>query len=313
MAKCLVTGGAGFIGSHIVEGLLERGDEVRVLDNFSTGKEENLKDFQGEIDLIKGDLCEQTDLLKAIQDIEYIFHQAAFVSVPLSMEDPELCFEVNVNGTIKLLSAAKESGVKRVVMASSAAVYGDNPAVPLTEDAQLDPLSPYAASKRVGEIYTKIYSDLLNLDVVALRYFNVYGPRQNPQSDYAAVIPIFIKKILAGEKPVIYGDGGQSRDFIYIDDIVRANLLAAESTQAPGRILNICSGTEINLLQLVDNLSIIFNRAVQPSFERERHGDIYRSSGDPTLARDILEFKPQMDLETGLRKTVSWMESISHD
>jgi len=267
MGKCLVTGGAGFIGSHIVEGLLEHGDEVRVLDNFSTGKEENLKDFQGEIDLIKGDLCEQTDLLKAIQDIEYIFHQAAFV-----MEDPEGCFEVNVNGTIKLLSAAKESGVKRVVLASSAAVYGDNPAVPLAEDAQLDPLSPYAASKRVGEIYTKIYS-----------------------------------------KPVIYGDGEQSRDFIYIDDIVRANLLAAESIQAPGRILNICSGTEINLLQLVDNLSIIFNRAVQPGFERERPGDIYRSSGDPTLARDILEFKPQMDLETGLRKTVSWMESISHE
>jgi UDP-glucose 4-epimerase len=313
MSKCLVTGGAGFIGSHIVQGLLERGDEVRVLDNFSTGKEENLKDFKGEIDLIKGDLREQTDLLKAIQGIEYIFHQAAFVSVPLSMEDPELCFEVNVNGTIKLLSAAKESGVKRVVLASSAAVYGDNPAVPLTEGAQLDPLSPYAASKRVGEIYTKIYSDLLNLDVVALRYFNVYGPRQNPGSDYAAVIPIFIKKILAGEKPVIYGDGRQSRDFIYIDDIVRANLFAAESIQAAGRVVNICSGTEINLLQLVENLSIIFNREVQPSFEKERPGDIYRSSGDPALARDILEFTPQMDMEAGLRKTVSWMENISHE
>jgi UDP-glucose 4-epimerase len=313
MPKCLVTGGAGFIGSHIVDGLLERGDEVRVLDNFSTGKEENLKDFLGEIDLIKGDLREQTDLLKAIQDIEYVFHQAAFVSVPLSMEDPEECFEVNVNGTIKLLSAAKASGVKRVVLASSAAVYGDNSAVPLTESSQLNPLSPYAASKRVGEIYTKIYSDLLNLDVVALRYFNVYGPRQNPQSDYAAVIPIFIKKILAGEEPVIYGDGGQSRDFIYIDDIVRANLLAAESIQAAGRVVNICSGAESNLLQLVENLSTIFNREVQPSFEKERPGDIYRSSGDPALAREILEFIPQMDLETGLRKTVSWMESTSLD
>ena len=313
MGKYLVTGGAGFIGSHIVEGLLERGDEVRVLDNFSTGKEENLKDFRGEIDLIKGDLREQADLLKAIQDIEYIFHQAAFVSVPLSMKDPEECFEVNVNGTIKLLSAAKESGVKRVVLASSAAVYGDNPAVPLAEGAQLDPLSPYAASKRVGEIYTKIYSDLLNLDVVALRYFNVYGPRQNPQSDYAAVIPIFIKKILAGEKPVIYGDGGQSRDFIYIDDVVWANLLAAESIPAAGQVVNICSGTEINLLQLVENLSIIFNREVQPSFESARPGDIYRSSGDPALAREILEFLPRMDLETGLRKTVSWMESSSHE
>ena len=313
MSKCLVTGGAGFIGSHIVQGLLERGDKVRVLDNFSTGKEENLKDFQGEIDLIKGDLREPTDLEKAIQNIEYIFHQAAFVSVPLSMEDPEECFEVNANGTIKLLSAAKESGVKRVVLASSAAVYGDNTAVPLTEGAQLNPLSPYAASKRVGEIYTKIYSNLLNLDVVALRYFNVYGPRQNPESDYAAVIPIFIKKILAGKNPTIYGDGGQSRDFVYIGDIVRANMLAAESIQAAGQVINICSGTEVNLLQLVENLSIIINREVQPNFERERPGDIYRSSGDPALAEEVLEFKPRMDLETGLRKTVSWMESTSHD
>ena len=313
MGKCLVTGGAGFIGSHIVEGLLERGDEVRVLDNFSTGKEENLKDFQGEIDLIKGDLRELADLKKAIKDIDYIFHQAAFVSVPLSLEDPDLCFVVNVNGTIKLLSAAKESGVKRVVLASSAAVYGDNTAVPLTESAQLNPLSPYAASKRVGEIYTKIYSNLLNLDVVALRYFNVYGPRQNPESDYAAVIPRFIKKILAGENPTIYGDGGQSRDFVYIDDIVRANLLAAESIQAAGRVVNICSGTEVNLLQLVESLSIVFNREVQPNFEMERPGDIYRSAGDPALAEEVLEFKSQMDLETGLRKTVSWMESTSQE
>jgi UDP-glucose 4-epimerase len=313
MGKCLVTGGAGFIGSHIVEGLLERGDEVRVLDNFSTGKEENLKDFQGEIDLIKGDLREPADLKKAIKDIDYIFHQAAFVSVPLSLEDPDLCFVVNVNGTIKLLSAAKESGVKRVVLASSAAVYGDNTAVPLTESAQLNPLSPYAASKRVGEIYTKIYSNLLNLDVVALRYFNVYGPRQNPESDYAAVIPIFIKKILAGENPTIYGDGGQSRDFVYIDDIVRANLLAAESIQAAGRVVNICSGVEVNLLQLVESLSIISSREVQPNFEMERPGDIYRSSGDPALAEEVLEFKSQMDLETGLRKTVSWMESTSDE
>jgi UDP-glucose 4-epimerase len=225
------------------------------------------------------------------------------------MVDPDQCFQVNVNGTIQLLSVAKEFGVKRVVLASSAAVYGDNPAVPLTEDAQLDPLSPYAASKRVGEIYTKIYSDLLKLDVVALRYFNVYGPRQNPESDYAAVIPIFIKKILTGEQPTIYGDGGQSRDFIYIDDIVRANLLAADSSQAPGRVVNICSGKEINLLQLVENLSVIFKREIQPYFERKRPGDIYRSSGDPTLAEEILDFIPQMDLETGLRKTISWMES----
>jgi len=194
------------------------------------------------------------------------------------------------------------------VIASSAAVYGENPALPLNENATTDPLSPYAASKQVGEIYTKIYTGLLNINVVALRYFNVYGPRQNPNSDYAAVVPIFIKKMLNEEDPVIYGDGLQSRDFVYIDDVVRANLLAAESSQAPGQIINICSGIEINLLQLVSSLSGIFDREVQPIYEKERPGDIYRSSGDPTLAGNVLNFKPEVNLETGVMKTVSWMK-----
>jgi UDP-glucose 4-epimerase len=240
--------------------------------------------------------------------MDTIFHQAAFISVPQSMEDPDACFDTNVNGTIQLFKLAEEAGVNRIVIASSAAVYGENPALPLSENDTTDPLSPYAASKRVGEIYTKIYTDLLNLDVVALRYFNVYGPRQNPYSDYAAVIPIFIKKMLDEEDPVIYGDGLQSRDFVYIDDVVRANLLAAESGQAPGQIINICSGLEINLLQLVDSLSGIFNREVQPVYEKERPGDIYRSSGDPTLAGKVLNFKPEVNLDTGVMKTVTWME-----
>lgn len=308
MQKCLVTGGAGFIGSHIVEALLKRGDQVRVLDNFSTGNPDNLKAVREDIEVIEGDLRNSSDVRDAVKGMDTIFHQAAFVSVPQSMEDPTTCFETNVNGTIQLFNLAEEAGVKRIVIASSAAVYGENPALPLNEIATTDPLSPYAASKRVGEIYTKIYTGLLNLDVVALRYFNVYGPRQNPNSDYAAVIPIFIKKMLDEEDPVIYGDGLQSRDFVYIDDVVRANLLATESSQAPGQIINICSGIEINLLQLVDSLSGIFNREVQPIYEKERPGDIYRSSGDPTFARNVLNFKPEVNLETGVMKTVSWME-----
>ena len=307
MKKCLVTGGAGFIGSHIVERLAERGDTVRVLDNFSSGKKENLETVQDQIEIISGDLRNETDLKKAVKGIDLIFHQAAFVSVPLSIEDPDQCFETNVAGTINLLSAAVKAQVKRVILASSAAVYGDNPAVPLVETAELDPLSPYAASKRVGEIYTGIYSNLLDLEVVALRYFNVYGPKQNPDSDYAAVIPIFIKNMLAGEQPTIYGDGLQSRDFIFIADVVRANLLASESNLASGRTINICSGSEINLLQLTKTLSEIFGRNSQPDFEIERPGDIYRSSGNPSLAREILNFETLVDLPTGLRDTVNWM------
>ena len=308
MQKCLVTGGAGFIGSHIVKALVKRGDQVRVLDNFSTGNPDNLKAVREDIEVIDGDLRNSSDVRDAVKGMDTIFHLAAFVSVPQSMEDPTTCFEINVNGTIQLFKLAEEAGVNRIVIASSAAVYGENPAFPLNENATTYPLSPYAASKQVGEIYTKIYTDLLNIDVVALRYFNIYGPRQNPNSDYAAVIPIFIKKMLDEEDPVIYGDGLQSRDFVYVDDVVRANLLAAESSQAPGQIINICSGIEINLLQLVDSLSRIFNREVQPVYEKERPGDIYRSSGDPTFAENVLNFKPEVNLETGVMKTVSWME-----
>ncbi len=308
MQKCLVTGGAGFIGSHIVEALLKRGDQVRVLDNFSTGNPNNLKAVRGDIEVIEGDVRNSSDVRDAVKGVDTIYHQAAFVSVPQSVEDPAACFETNVNGTIQLFKLAEEAGVNRIVIASSAAVYGENPALPLNENATTDPLSPYAASKQVGEIYTKIYTGLLNINVVALRYFNVYGPRQNPNSDYAAVVPIFIKKMLNEEDPVIYGDGLQSRDFVYIDDVVRANLLAAESSQAPGQIINICSGIEINLLQLVASLSGIFNREVQPIYEKERPGDIYRSSGDPTLAGNVLNFKPEVNLETGVMKTVSWMK-----
>jgi len=310
MRNSLVTGGAGFIGSHLVEALLVRGDKVRVLDNFSTGKEDNLADFLEQVELIRGDLLNEADLKRAVKGVDYIFHQAAFVSVPKSLEEPGRCFEINVTGTNRLLSLAREEGVKRVVLASSAAVYGENNTVPLSENINPEPLSPYAASKMIGEIYAHLFTSQLDLDVTALRYFNVYGPRQNPVSDYAAVVPIFIKKLLDEEQPVIYGDGLQSRDFIYVGDVVQANLLAAESNQAQGQVINICSGQETDLHNLVDYLAEIFKREIQPTYKEVRPGDIYRSLGDPSLALELLGFQPGTGLAEGLQKTAEWMRTV---
>ena len=308
MRRSLVTGGAGFIGSHLVDALVARGDAVRVLDNFSSGKEENLADALDRVELIRGDLLDENKLVKSVRDVDYIFHEAAFVSVPLSLEHPDKCFESNVTGTNRLLSAARDAGVKRVVLASSAAVYGENQAVPLSEETSPEPLSPYAASKRIGEIYTHLFSTLLGLEAVALRYFNIYGPRQNPASDYAAVIPIFIKKLIDEEEPTIYGDGLQSRDFVFVEDVVQANLLAAESSQAAGKVINICSGQETDLRTLIDNLSGIFDREIDPVYMEVRAGDIYRSLGDPSLAEQLLGFRPSVDLTEGLDRTARWMK-----
>ncbi len=307
MPTSLVTGGAGFIGSHLVDALLARGDTVRVLDNFSTGKQENLHHNIDRIELINGDLRDSALLETLLQGVDLIFHQAAFVSVPQSVEDPKSCFDTNVNGTGMLLAAAKNAGVQRVVLASSAAVYGENPAIPLAEDETPDPLSPYAASKFITEIYARLFTNQLGLDVVALRYFNVFGPRQNPASDYAAVIPIFIKTLQDEDQPVIYGDGLQTRDFIYIADVVQANLLAASSDLAPGKVINICSGQEINLLNLLEILAGIYNREIQPDFQDARLGDIYRSLGDPTRAQEALGFSPAISFSEGLKLTTSWM------
>jgi len=307
MPTSLVTGCGGFIGSHLVDALLARGDVVRVLDNFSTGKRENLQNNIEKIQLLTGDLRDSEILNKAVQGVDYIFHQAAFISVPQSMEDPDSCFDINVNGTGKLLAAARTAGVKRVVLASSAAVYGENEAVPLSEDEEPDPLSPYAASKSINEIYARLFTNHLGLNVVALRYFNVYGPRQNPASDYAAVVPIFIKILENEGEPVIFGDGLQTRDFVYIADVVQANIQASESVKAPGKVFNICSGQEISLLDLLEKLSTIYNRKINPSFQEARPGDIYRSLGDPNKAREVLEFSSATRIIDGLDETAAWM------
>ncbi len=302
----LVTGGAGFIGSHIVRGLLERGDRVRVLDNFSTGKRENLAGL--DVEIVEADLRDASRVTSACRGVETIFHQAAFISVPLSMKEPAECFDVNVTGTASLLQAAHKYGVKRVVFASSAAVYGDSDAYPLAEETPLRPLSPYAASKRVDEIYGQLYTTSFGLEVVGLRYFNVYGPRQRPDSQYAAAVPIFIRRLLDGKPITIFGDGGQTRDLIFVGDVVRANLIAAEHPSAPGGVFNICTGIETRVNDLVEILQDLFPSAPAPEFTDPRAGDIYRSIGSPQKAAQVIGFSAETSLEEGLRQTVEWMK-----
>ena len=305
--KYLVTGGAGFIGSHIVQALLKQGAQVRVLDNFSTGKRENLEGVKDDIEVLECDLRDAEGVARAVQDMDIIFHEAAFVSVPQSMEEPQNCLDVNVAGTSQLFEAARKAGVRRVVFASSAAVFGDVTEMPLTEESRLHPLSPYAVSKRTDEIYGQLYTDVFGLEVTALRYFNVYGPRQRPDSMYAAAVPIFIRRLLDARPITIYGDGGQTRDLINIHDVVRANLTAAAHPAAPGRIFNICTGTETRILDLVEVLRGFFPDASEPVFAEPRAGDIYRSIGSPYKAAEVLGFRAEVTLEQGLRESVEWM------
>lgn len=310
MKKYLVTGGAGFIGSHIVRALLEQGGFVRVLDNFSTGKRENVAKMDNPwFELLEGDIRDQAALAEAVKGIDIIFHQAAFISVPQSMEDPLPCFEINQRGTEFVLEAARKAGVKRVVLASSAAVYGDSEALPLDEQTPLSPLSPYAVSKRVNELYAEMYTRSFGLEVVALRYFNVYGPRQRPDSMYAAAVPIFTRRLLDGKPITIYGDGRQTRDLVYVGDIVRANLVASEHPAAPGQVFNICTGHEIQVIDLVETLRELFPNAPAPQFAPPRAGDIYRSVGNPQKAANLLEFRAQTSLAEGLKAVVNWMKN----
>ncbi len=303
MARVLVTGGAGFIGSHLVHALVERGDRVRVLDNFSTGKRENLAGLESHIELIEGDLLQPLDIEKALKHTEFVFHEAAFVSVPESIENPRTCYQVNVQGTIELLEASRQAGCKRVVLASSAAVYGASQDMPLREGAPPECLSPYAASKLFNETLAKLYSQAYKLPVVALRYFNVFGPRQSPGSAYAAVIPKFIESLHKGSAPIVFGDGRQTRDFIFVEDVIRANLLAAEAKNSSGGIFNICSGQETSLLDLLNVLYSLFPKSPKAKFAAPRLGDVPRSLGDPGAAA-ALGFRAQISLQAGLKRCV---------
>ncbi|HAV76648.1 MAG TPA: LPS biosynthesis protein WbpP [Anaerolineae bacterium] len=314
--KYLVTGGAGFIGSHIVSALLEQGAAVRVLDNFSTGKRENIKasaqQFRGDqLEILEGDIRNDSDVKAAVSGIDIIFHEAAFVSAPQSMDEPQECFDVNLTGTSMLFNAARKAGVRRAVVASSAAVYGESDALPLVEETPLQPKSPYAVSKRVNEMYAELFTNSFNFEVVALRYFNVYGPRQRPDSMYAAAVPIFARQLLDRKPITIFGNGGQTRDLINVRDVVRANLIASEHPDAAGRIFNVCTGVETRLLDLLEVFDELIPNAPKPEFVPPRIGDIYRSVGSPQKARDVIGFHSQVSLADGLEETVKWMRSQS--
>ena len=310
----LVTGGAGFIGSHIVQALLEQGHHVRVLDNFSTGKRENIEElaqqFKGDqLEVLEGDLRDASRVAEAVHGVDILFHEAAFVSVPQSMEEPQTCFDINVSGTSLLFNAARKAGVRRAVVASSAAVYGESEALPLLEETPLQPKSPYAVSKRVDEMYAELFTGSFDFEVVALRYFNVYGPRQRPDSMYAAAVPIFARRLLDNKPVTIFGDGGQTRDLINVHDIVRANLVASEHPNAAGKIFNICTGIETRLLDLLDVMYELLPDVPTHTFAAPRAGDIYRSVGSPQKAADLMDFRAQVSLVDGLKEVIDWMRT----
>lgn len=304
--RCLVTGGAGFIGSNLVHTLVAEGHKVRVLDNFATGNFENIEPAIKNIDLVVGDLTKREDVLRAVDGVDVVFHQAALPSVPRSVADPYSTNRVNNEGTLNVFLAARDAGVKRVIYASSSSVYGNNKNLPKEEKMVFKPMSPYAASKMANEVYGRLFYELYGLETVGLRYFNVFGPRQNPNSQYAAVIPKFIAALLKGESPVIYGDGEQSRDFTFISDVVKGNILAAKAEGAAGEVFNIARGQRINLNELLDLLKKIMGKNVKALYTDSRPGDVKHSLASIKKAEAILKYCPKVNLETGLQQTVAW-------
>jgi len=297
----LVTGGAGFIGSNIVEELLNRGESVRVLDNFSTGKRENLKEFEKDIELIEGDIRRYQIVNEAVNGIDIVLHQAALSSVPGSINDPITSNEVNVGGTLNMLDASKDAGVKKFIFASSSAVYGDDPELPKHEGMTPNPLSPYAVSKLAGENYCRVFSKLYGLETVCLRYFNVFGPKQDPDSEYSAVIPKFIKLITNNQQPFIYGDGKQSRDFIYVDNVVEANLLAASTECKAGIVMNCACNDQIELNYLIEQINELLGKNINPVYAEHRNGDIKHSFADISLIQKNLNWTPKYSFIEGLK------------
>lgn len=307
MEKYLVTGGAGFIGSHIVEALVKHGNKVRVLDNLTTGLARNLEPFRNKIEFIHGDLRNDRDVKKAVKGVTYIFHLAAIRAVFRSVEDPMETNDVNVTGILRLLNEARRNKVKRIVYSSSCAVYGDAKTFPIVESTTTQPLSPYAASKLIGEHYCQIYTKLYGLETVSLRYFNVFGPHQNPESQYSMLIPIFIQRLLENKPPEIHWDGKQSRDFIYVGNVVHANLLAMKATRAAGEIFNIGTEEEFSVVEIFNLLKKILKKpTAKPIFVPKRPGDVRRTLADISKARKSLKYRPIVFFEEGLRKTVEW-------
>jgi nucleoside-diphosphate-sugar epimerase len=303
----LVTGGAGFIGSHIASALASAGARVRIIDDLSTGYRENLEEIRGEVDFIHASLAEEEPLRKALEGVELVFHEAAIPSVPRSVENPRQTHIASVESTFSLLLASREKKVRRIIYAASSSAYGDQPMLPKVESMLPEPLSPYAVAKLVGEHYCQVFTRVYGLETVSLRYFNVFGPRQDPSSQYSGVISRFISALLGGERPVIYGDGEQSRDFTYIDNVVDANLKAAESSRAIGQVINIANGERISLNQLLDELKSLTGKSdVVANYTAPRGGDVKHSLADISRARSLLGFEPRVDLRAGLQLTIDW-------
>ncbi len=306
MALFLVTGGGGFIGSNIARGLLEKNHEVRVIDNFMTGRSENLNGIESKVDIVKGSILDRSALKGAMIGVDYVLHQAALPSVPRSIDDPETSNQVNITGTLNVLCEAKDAGVKRLIYAGSSSVYGMNP-VPQKEDMKLHPLSPYAVSKLAGEHYCKVFHGVYGLETVVLRYFNVFGPRQNPKSQYAAVIPKFITMLSEGKNPTIFGDGKQSRDFTYVSNVVEANILAAMSKNGSGEIFNLTCGESTTVNGLVEKHNDFIGTDLKPDYLPERPGEINHSLADINKAKKVLGYEPKVFIDEGLKKTIEWL------
>ncbi len=309
MAKFLVTGGCGFIGSNIAEYLVSQKHEVRILDNLATGKRENIAAFADQVEFFEGSLLDKEAVARAVDGVDYVLHQAALPSVPRSIEDPETSNRVNVEGTVLLLHACVKAGVKRVVYAASSSAYGDQPTLVKTEDLLPRPKSPYAVSKLAGEYYMQAFATCYGLETVSLRYFNVFGPRQDPTSQYSAVIPKFISAMLRGERPTIYGDGTQTRDFTFVLNNVLANIAAATAPNVSGRVFNIACGTSFSLLDLVREINAILGTSIEPIFAPPRAGDVRHSLADISAAQKALGYSVVVDFREGLRRTIEWYQA----
>jgi UDP-glucose 4-epimerase len=305
MARCLVTGGAGFIGSHLAESLVHDGHEVIVVDDLSTGKLKNLAAVKDSVRFIEADVRKTDALRDVMAGVDTVFHQAALPSVPRSVRDPQSSNSVNVDGTLSVLVAARDCGVRRVVYASSSSVYGDTLMLPKTEDMRANPVSPYAVSKYAGELYCQVFWRVYRLETVALRYFNVFGPRQAPDSQYAAVVPRFLSALLEGRAPEVYGDGEQSRDFTFVDNVVTANLLASQAPEAPGQVFNIAGGATHTVNDLISELQRLTGATTKPVYVAERPGDIRHSWASITLAKKALAYVPRVTFSAGLARTVA--------
>jgi len=313
MIKYLVTGGAGFIGSNIVKKLLESNNYVRVVDDFSTGKKENVEEFldNKNFELIEGDISDLTMAKKIIKNIDFIFHEAAIPSVPRSINNPFASNKANIDGTLNILIAARDANVKKLVYASSSSIYGDSIKLPKQESDPINPISPYALTKLAGERYCQLFAQLYKLPTICLRYFNVFGPKQDPNSEYSAVIPIFIKSILNNKPPTIYGDGKQSRDFTYVDNVVNANILAMHSNVS-GEVINIACGEKTSLNDLLKYINQLLSKNIEAIYEKYRDGDVKHSLADISSAKKLINYNPSINIEKGIKNTIEWLKNIKN-